>query len=334
MSGEKRKTVKLHFDPSRPVHLGGVGIGVEQIEPFLRSDTLFSAICTIWPELYGEDGELGLKGMLNGFTNNKPPFLVSSGYPFTGNKRYCLPKPFLPVPKSESTPEYDDLALELKKADFIPADIFSLWIQGQSLEGKGGAIEGGRSDLKNKIVETAISRNALDRLSHASEIYYCGAMIFKDDSGFCFMIEFREEKWEKPLEAVLRLLGERGLGGERHLGYGRFEPEWAEDGPVFSSAEESEPCCSLSLYHPAESELDGLSDRLVGYELIQRGGWIGSPLADKGYRRKLCRMFVEGSAFKKPPVGRLVPVKPEGAKIPHEVYRYGYAFTIPVRIEE
>lgn len=91
---------------------------------------------------------------------------------------------------------------------------------------------------------------------------------------------------------------------------------------------------TLSLYYPKRDEISVLRDGY--YELVKRGGWIYSTDA-KNLRRRTVRMFSEGSVFKAADMskswfyGGLADVKPEGFA-EHEVYRYGYAFAVPMGV--
>ena len=80
---------------------------------------------------------------------------------------------------------------------------------------------------------------------------------------------------------------------------------------------------TLSLVNPAPEEVqgDGLVD--AQYQLISRGGWIGSGTV----RRRRLRMFTEGSQFSRPLRGRVVDVTP-GGPAPYRVYRDGRGFWV------
>ena len=69
---------------------------------------------------------------------------------------------------------------------------------------------------------------------------------------------------------------------------------------------------------------------LIGYQLVERAGWVDSPVVTSGQRKKTCRMFAEGSVFRTQPRGCLVDVTPEPVEKapPHPVYRYGFAFPV------
>ncbi len=82
----------------------------------------------------------------------------------------------------------------------------------------------------------------------------------------------------------------------------------------------------LSLFHPAES--DAIDWDRSNYSLATRGGRVESA-AGWGEQKKLTRMVVEGSVLAAGALTGSAPdVAPEGFE--HPVYRYGYAFTLPL----
>ena len=80
------KIVKLNF--TSPLHIGEVGIGLEESSLVLHSDTIFNAICNALAKLYGRDW---VTDFLRNF-EAKPPFRISSGFPFADETLY-FPKP-------------------------------------------------------------------------------------------------------------------------------------------------------------------------------------------------------------------------------------------------
>ncbi len=86
--------VKLKF--RAPVHLGEVGIGVEETSTYACSDTLFSGLCHAWKLAYGEPALVELLDQFKSIKDEEPPFLISSAFPYLceGEKKYF----FFPVP--------------------------------------------------------------------------------------------------------------------------------------------------------------------------------------------------------------------------------------------
>ena len=50
---ERFKIIKLNF--TSPLHIGEIGIGLEESSLILHSDTIFNAICNALAKLYGRD---------------------------------------------------------------------------------------------------------------------------------------------------------------------------------------------------------------------------------------------------------------------------------------
>jgi CRISPR-associated protein Csm4 len=112
-----------------------------------------------------------------------------------------------------------------------------------------------------------------------------------------------------------------------------FKPEFEE---IEVNMEPKNHFVTLSLYYPMKEDIAMLKEGY--YELVSRGGWIYSPDA-KNLRRRKVRMFSEGSVFKfraelnSGLYGGLADVKPDEFA-EHEVYRYGYAFAVPMEVSE
>src|SRR5262245_6637674 len=76
-----------------PFHIGGRGVGLETTGVHVPADTLFSALCIAWRELYGADSLL--QNLLEPFRaagQGALPFLLSSAFPFGGPVR-LFPRP-------------------------------------------------------------------------------------------------------------------------------------------------------------------------------------------------------------------------------------------------
>ena len=320
-----RRVYRLRF--TSPLHVGEPGIGLEGCAESVASDTLFSALANAWLTLYGK---ASLERMLKGFCEvpQKPPFLISSAFPYF-DTQYFFPKPLV---KPERLEEDTSEAKRLKDAPFLSSDVFKNWT--------GGALQD--KDLKWTL-ETDLSKTEvlprlrLDRLDMASNLYFCGQVSFPKEGGLYFLAEGTQQRLDE-LSEVLSFLGGLGLGGERSLGFGRFTAQgeditdkhtlaflWPKDDKVRNTF------LTLSLYYPSQAEMDCFGkdpSKLAGYQLVERGGWVDSPSLRSPLRKKSCRLFTEGSVFHKQPQGCLINVTPESA--PHQVYRYGFAFPVGI----
>src|SRR5690606_14675695 len=86
-----------HLRARSPFHFGERGVGLEASAEFAHDDTVFSALCSVWRELYGTQC---LEELLSGFLSDLP-FLLSSVFPYAAGQdgviRFYL-RPFGSVP--------------------------------------------------------------------------------------------------------------------------------------------------------------------------------------------------------------------------------------------
>lgn len=143
-----------------------------------------------------------------------------------------------------------------------------------------------------------IMRNTVDRLRGAVEegLYWMEETFFQG-GGLYFLLESRGVERER-LEAVLRFLGDKGLGGESSTGHGQFSFEVAERSP-FSEPQEGERLLTLSLYYPTAEEWERLSaDEGSYYALEKRRGQVENAYVGAADIRKRAVIFLaEGSLF-------------------------------------
>ena len=103
---------KLEF--SSPLAKGEADLRPDR-PPLMGSDTMFSALCHTWAELYGEQS---LEEQLQAF-GEAPPFLLSSMYVYSPHT-YYLPKPLLPPACALPT----ECAARLRRVHWLPLDYF------------------------------------------------------------------------------------------------------------------------------------------------------------------------------------------------------------------
>lgn len=332
------------LEMTSPLHLGGVGIGMEESAETVPSDTLFSAIC--WG-LREAEGAGWLQELLDSFHGSEPPFLISSTFPWAGGIRF-LPRPMLPIPSPKDGGREGGSSAApgklLKRVAFVSEEIFARWIAGEELELQEGSIlpdglwlspaESGqlpehlaRLPAEERRLwhdEEPVARVALDRVSARSALYHVGETRFSPQCGLWFAVRWNEPDWRDPFEAALSCLAEAGIGGERSSGRGQFRWERGETPRL--PAPSRGMAVTLSLYHPTSEEVAAghLDDAL--YRLLTRRGWVGSP-EGQGWRGRPVRMLAEGSVLDARARGDLVDVTPVGFTS-HPVYRYGMAFLV------
>lgn len=326
------KVVECRIKPRGSFHIGEKEAVLEKTSDYIHSDTLFSAICNAYRLLYGNEE---LKEILKLFADRKPPFLISSAFPYAGETL------LFPLPKSE-----DSLAhgkdKRFKKVEFISRDLFERLAKGEDISEylqEKNLVQSNRvlltDDEIKRLGKTEIwnsrevPRVAIDRKTSSSTIYHLGEVSFADHCGLYFFMDLIMPEYEKKVKAAIRVLGDEGIGGERTYGKGLFKPDFIDKDWNW---ETKNHFTTLSLFYPQKAEGSIVSDG--HYELVRRGGWIYS-LDATNLRRRTVRMFIEGSVF--PALkgvefyGCLADVKPKDF-VNHEVYRYGYAFAVPMEV--
>ena len=337
------KIVKLHFRSA--LHLGAdvAGVGLEDSRFVAHSDTLFSCLINSYAELHSGDLK-AVKKLLEPFRDGKPPFRISSAFPFEMLQRatYYLPKPLVNPPLF-----YDSMEGQWAKQEYgklvrsiqlIPIDIFQNWLIGKATD--LDALE--TQDIDSLCRHQIHPQHARDRLTDATTIYHTGLVHFHGRSGLYFLVELNDESlldWDM-FRAMLSQAGRNGLGGRRSLGNGIFNVEndtisvlddaWEE---LFALREQEgfNGFINLSLYLPESESFNCLAP--VAYQLIPRRGWCYSSVTPTQMKRKTVTMFGEGSVFRNEPGGILADVTPDEFTA-HKLYRYGIPISLPIHILE
>jgi len=141
----------------------------------------------------------------------------------------------------------------------------------------------------------------------------------------------RDEIAEK-FGAVVSLLGDEGIGGDRTVGSGNFCPQFSDAVPDFCQPQKSQRFVNLSPLFPKPEETSSLFADDCNYRLTVRSGWMGGVLPSS-VRRKTLRMVGEGSVLCGSADriwGVMANVTPNGAN--HPVYRWGYAFPVACEV--
>ena len=302
--------VKLAF--TAPVHIGEAGLGLEESGLIIHSDTLFSALFSVWLRLYHQPLPEKLR--------------LSSAYPFYRDELF-YPRPFLKLygPPQEF---FYDHAKTLNKLRFVSHDYFMKWIRGEPFSEREVEDMVSRSQcIESNINIVTRPQVVLDRLSNSSGLYFVGETWFGEGAGLYFFVDLPKHEWPR-LKTVIELLGDEGIGGRRSLGYGTFQPKFI-DNFTLSDASAPDAYITLSLYYPSTGEL--LPEDVVSYQLVERTGWIEGKDGNEQMRHQRVRMFTEGSVFRRCVQGTIVNVAPPGFT-KHPVYRNGFAFTVGTRM--
>lgn len=347
------KLVKLNFGRN-PAHFGEVGIGMEQTSDRVRSDALFSAWVSVYARLFGKKL---VEELLQIFPSQEqpnltPPFRISSTFIYrqvSDRTIYYLPRPLkLPI----NYPDNDvPFFKTYKKLHYLPLEVWQRWYQGKGFDndtdtkeliqyGSVGKSHGelhklGTFDYNKAFKISKVPKIAVDRTTRATNLYHTGFVQFdweKNPAGLYFLLQLSPEgeKLAQNLKAALYLLGEEGLGGERSSGAGRFQLEWLELPETWKKVvnfSDGNHHALMSLFWDTPITTEFLNQ--ASYDIQQRGGWI----AENQLRRKMVRMFSEGSVFLVPPKGKLVDVTPNGFK-KYRIYRSGISLSLPIKAQD
>ncbi len=365
---KKTYIVRLYF--KNAIHIGAskTGIGIEGTEGMIiHSDTLWAALCNNWA-VAEHALDIPFKDFLDSFIRGNPLFQISSAFPMTNSgSRFWLPKP-LSVPfdfselnkrRKRNKIKYEK---DIKKIHFVSLEYFKDWLLFDEKRNLLGKIVGEKE--ASKITDEARPHNTLDRSSFESQIYHSGTTYFDREgkTGMYFLLRTECEDVKNAVEKVLNIIKDTsGIGGNRGIGLGsiagieikdicEFGNDWdflanlthinetgTDDEKKFHLA-----YCLLSLWHPntIAPVYDGGKDdiaKLLAYELILRKGWTGSLSVGRQVKRKTVSMFGEGSVFLEDSKGQPADLTPDEDRTPqwkgyHKIYRYGYAFSVPLKI--
>lgn len=307
-----RLLAKLRF--RAPLHIGSSTLGEEDTYDYAPSDTLFSALCHAYLGAFGVDDLVELLGRFDSI-NPEPPFLISSAFPYCGDTLF-LPQPRIMPGEQAEQAERGDRKL-LKDTSWVSLEDFARLLSGEA----PAAIGTSGPQLPRKEL---LPRVALDRESNNSSIYYVRRAAFPENSGLWTLLDVKDESLEPRLRQTLHLLGDTGLGGERTMGCGFFEPEFEELPAALTRLLDGDPpYIALSRVAPEPEEAAAKVDR---YTLVESRGWMQSPTGLQRKRRSAW-FFAEGSTFAERVRGRLLDVTPQDGP-GHPVYRYGFGIYV------
>ncbi|WP_298814726.1 type III-A CRISPR-associated RAMP protein Csm4 [Chloroflexus sp.] len=337
-------------------HFGRQGIGLEETNETLASDSLFAALTAQAAVSDPARAPNGAPAWIAPFVAGQPPLRHSSLLPAIADLP-LLPRPLLPLHLPEASVAN---AKQLKKLRYLSPLLFSLVCRGEPLPERIIILQQGKVWLSedeadrlpspwrltnNEAREAwrarlqatplwqieAIPRVALDRLSNASAYYEVGRVVFTPGAGLCLLVSVADPSARAPFERLLTLLGESGLGGKRANGYGTFG--WRRGQPLkLTMAATPRRAVLLSRFVPADDrELALVRDARSTYQIVNVGGWS---LTTDGVtlRRSSIMMLSEGSVIAvndRLPEGKLIDVRPDET-ITHPIYRSGLALAIGI----
>ncbi|MBF0555777.1 MAG: type III-A CRISPR-associated RAMP protein Csm4 [Nitrospirae bacterium] len=351
--------IELNFKSG--VHFGSdvAGYGVEQVQGYAHSDTIFSALINTLASIRGifEDKKW-ISGLLdsNGDDIVNVPFKVSSfGFVNSEAKEnseptymYYIPKPLtLPI-NITNEGEMRTYSKDFRKRKFISIDTYLKWIKGEPLDIKSIL----DTELQSFWVEQPKTQHLTDSLTSASQIYRTGLVFYLDTVKPFFIVDIDETIFTlDDFKKILNNLKYTGLGGRKTSGCGSFdfsEKDWfclnVDDTndhmkinqhfdknkesarEVFKNifAINSNSQYLFSTYFPSDIN----NEEPLAYSLVLRKGWFFSTSSYFQLKRQSCFMFGEGSVFESKMNGALADVTPKGFT-EHKIYRCGIPFTLP-----
>ncbi|MCZ7381069.1 MAG: type III-A CRISPR-associated RAMP protein Csm4 [Candidatus Methanoperedens sp.] len=291
------KIIKLIFNS--PLHIGEIGLGLEECSPIIHSDTIFNSIINAHSLMHSKEET-------DDFVKKFNTIKISSGFPFCGNEIY-FPKPKIKLNIDEKT--HSDHSKNLKKTEFVSKEYFEKIINFKELN------ETDITKITKKIEiyeEFQIPKVYLDRETNKSGFFFISLIKFKKDCGLWFSIDCENDVYDEII-SCLRLLGEEGIGGKRTWGYGLFEFK-EKDIELIQPAGNS--FILLSLFYPDKNEKEIFSDN-SSWDFVLRGGWTGKE------RKPRIRMIKEGGVFEKMPEGCIINL--------NKYSIYGKAYSLRIR---
>jgi len=281
--------------------------------PELHSDTIFGAICRVVSELYDDEK---LRSIIE--FEEKPPFVVSSAFPFVyANKEkiHFFPKPIV-EPKEKESFRIDDVKAWWS-VKYIDQTTFESWRSGEIdaekiLQGfnqynlRGGFLYDKDYTVPATgfwIKELSTPRNVINRVTQASDNLFYSSGYYYHNTGLFFLVRFFDPGYKEIVKEAMRFLRDRGFGGDVSAGRGQFDFE-CQDIDILKEIK-GERFITLSRYIPNEDEI--ISPDNCWYEIGTKRGRTPS-----GRRKKQIRFFIEGSTFpklNKDHYGRIVTVE-------------------------
>ena len=311
---------------------------LEGLSGHFHSDTLWSALVNIWALAYPESvkefiaaseaGEVRFSSVFPCLETTKDQFI------------YLLPRP-------RSMLDYQEVKA-WKKIQWVSAETLKQGGEGLEIAEQvlGNSVLLRPEELPVGLSERArrgaqfFARRDLPKVKvHSPEstgsFYYQSQLHLRAQQignaiwqpHFYFLYEISEEvpdRFSLQMRAVIRMLAEEGLGGERKNGLGNFrgaafrdEKWWPEKGNAQ---------LSLSVVAPQDA---GEWDQFLAYTSIVRGGGRLFEDDPAERQRRRVRMLGEGSVFQGEVEGKIHDISPLNNPMDFPILRYGKCFSIP-----
>ncbi len=323
------KVFRLHF--RTPLHIGLGRSTYDSSSSDLHSDTITSALAAIKAQ-HGASHE-----ELSSFLHS---FAMSSAFPYEG-KMYFLPRPLtadrIQVDGSESA----EFRKELKKIRYIESSVWKEFMEASVPSISKAQIHdeyvtpSGCKDFEAPYKKQVMQRVAVSRTEDKVATPFFFEWIYFDiekDCGLYVIVDAANKVLEE-VEALLKELGETGIGTDKTVGGGQFE---VSSDAIDLPSGECDTWLSLSLYLPTLEEQASINLKDSCYNIAMRGGFMAgsSKYTLRHLWKKSIYMYEEGSVFAiaSKPEGNVVDLRPEwNTGDMHPVYRSGKALFIPIK---
>ena len=314
-----------------PLHIGTGKENYDFSALDLQSDTLSAALAAMKVQ-NGENGDL--EEFLNSFT-------ISSAFPFVGD-RYFLPKPQGKMSVTISDGEEYASRKKLKKIKYIEVGLWNDLVAGKEVSVKERQLQDKfllsikDDDFRMPYKAQVNQRVTIPREEGIdADPFFFEWVYFHPDSGLYCLLDTQESQRDD-LIRLFKQLGEFGVGTDKNIGGGKFDVEMRK--LSLPEIEDSDSQLLLSLFIPAQEEVELLNLHDSCYDLLQRGGYIaGSQEMDfRHLRKKSVYMFNVGSVFKTTGRinGHVVNHRPKwNEELLHPVFRSGKPFVIPIKLK-
>jgi CRISPR-associated protein Csm4 len=301
-----------------------------------RSDTLFGALC--WG-IRWTHGEPALLEVLRACEQSDRPFVLSSAFPYAegeGGPVYYMPRPlsWSPVGSVQTVVAYSEMN-GLKRAAYCSLSVFRQVISGRppAIETLAEPKSGCLAVLGEPIPQVRsldVDRNTINRVTGAVQEgrLFFGAETGIGGGGAYFLIRLRDGATRSLVEAALRFLEDRGIGGDASVGRGPVRIR-IEDGDLLDENPGASHRVTLSLLHPSPRDREHLaaSAGQSAYRLVKRKGRVESLYAptEQPWKSTLV-MLAEGSVFPcdgdRPVYGAAPVVKEQPFRVRHNGFGY------------
>ncbi|WP_282781283.1 type III-A CRISPR-associated RAMP protein Csm4 [Phaeodactylibacter xiamenensis] len=320
--------IRLHF--TTPLHISRGREQYDESAKVLHSDTIAAALF-VAALRSGATPEEAL-AMLDGCR-------LSSAFPFWKDL-YFFPKPLAYMPFSFKKIPEEKQGKSYKKIRYLSKFWFEKMLNGEE-ETIDKEIHLQQKEFLSEEPElsTVYKAEVVQRVNippdYASDAtpFYTERIFFGPGAGLFLLVEWRDESVKDLFYRAFRLLGDSGIGTDKSVGNGFFDPEPGNiklrlpDGATHQ--------CALGLYLPLEGELRDEDLEQSAWMITKRGGYIAGAQNPEhiSLRKRSVFMFQEGSVFPlKKLEGKRVDLKPDWENL-HPVWREGRTVFVPIKLK-